>query len=470
MNAEPRVQDPPAMSPPPSPRAPLVARGLPLLGSALPMLKDPLAFLRAEHARLGPVFRVRAPGRSFTVMAGREANDYLSREGRDVLVAAPFWHRLTVPEYGSRQAIVAQDGEPHARTRHTLRSGLSKALLEDHLTGAHAVMAHTCAAGDRADDGARDVSVSELTRLLVSRVVHHTVTAGSEEPVPDALATAMTERFRWEANARLLGKWPALALRLPAHRRRVRDVDAFADRLVRRARAGVTSPWGLLGLTLADAPEAPYSVGDLRLHFLFPFVGGVDTVAATLGFWLYEVLRDEALTATLRAEVDALYDGCAEGEHPSTATLRGCAPLLGSMMEALRLCPAAFGVYREAARDFTFAGHTVRRGEDVMVFTTASHFDPACFPEPERFDVTRVSQQPNPYRQKQVFMPYGVGAHICLGAALGEAVLLQIMAHLLRHHALQLTRVPATVHTFDPSLAPSSKLRMRLVAREGAAG
>jgi cytochrome P450 len=131
-------------------------------------------------------------------------------------------------------------------------------------------------------------------------------------------------------------------------------------------------------------------------------------------------------------------------------------------MEALRLYPAAFGIYREAAQDFEFAGQRVRRGTDVMVFTSASHFDPACFANPRRFDVTRVAQQPNPYRQKQVFMPYGVGAHICLGAALGEAVLLQVAAHLLCHYELTLTQVPTgRVHTFDPSLTPHPKLRMR---------
>lgn len=444
-----------------STNSPPLARRTLLLGSALPLLRDPLAFLQSEHVRLGPVFEVRAPGRRFTVMAGREANDYLSREGRDVLAAGPFWHRLTVPEYGSRQGIVALDGEAHSQTRHTLRSGLSKALLEEHLGGAHCVMAHTCTPLDQSTRGGEGVGVSSLSRLLVSRVIHHVITGGAEEPVPERLALDMMERFRWDANARLLGKWPAGMLQLPAHRRRAQVVDAFADRLIRKARAGVTSPWGVLGLEVEKNAKTPLSTGDLRFHFLFPYVGGVDTVAATLGFWLYEVHRDPKLAAELRAEVDTLYASCGEDEHPSTAALRGSQPLLGSIMETLRLYPAAFGIYREAACDFTFAGSSVRRGSDVMVFTTASHFDPACFRDPQRFDVTRVAQEPNPYRQKQAFMPYGVGPHICLGAALGEALLLQVTSHLLRHYTLKLTHVPPRVHTFDPSLAPSAKLRMR---------
>lgn len=441
-----------------------VARGLPLLGSSLALLRDPLAFLQEEYARLGPVFDVRAPGRSFTVMAGREANDYLSREGRDALVAGPFWHRLTVPEYGSHSAIVALDGDEHSRVRHTLRSGLSKALLEEQLLGAHEVMTGTCARLSATVNTGRDVSVSRLSRLLVSRVIHHAMTGGTEEPVSDQLATTLTERFRWEANARLLGKWPAAVLKLPSHVARKREVDAFADRLVQQARDGRTSLWGTLGLELERQATRPFSLGDMRLHFLFPFVGGVDTVAATLGFWIYEVHRDPALARALRAGVEELYAACEVGQRPSTAALRSCSPLLGSVMEALRLYPAAFGVYREAAQDFEFAGKHIRRGTDVMVFTSASHFDPACFAEPQRFDVTRVEQQPNPYRQKQVFMPYGVGAHICLGAALGEAVLLQAAAHLLFHYQLELTQLPrGRVHTFDPSLTPHPKLRMRAV-------
>ena len=60
-----------------------VASGLPLVGSALSLLQDPLAFLRAEYARLGPVFRLNAATRSMVVLAGPEGNRFATREGRD---------------------------------------------------------------------------------------------------------------------------------------------------------------------------------------------------------------------------------------------------------------------------------------------------------------------------------------------------------------------------------------------------
>lgn len=438
-----------------------IARGLPGVGSSIALLNDPLGFLRQEVVRLGPVFGVRAATRRFTVLAGPEANDYLSRAGRATLLAGPIWRRLTVAEYGSQHNVVALDGEAHGELRHAMRHALSKAQLEACAARVMAVADRTCAPLRASAMHGTAVPVSAFTRLLVSRVVHQTVTRGTEDPIDAALSVQVSERFRWETNARMLGKWPAVVLRAPAHRARVRRVDRFAERLIARARAGHTSPWGELGLRLHEQFSDRMSAGDLRLHFLFPFVAGADTVAATLGLWLYEVLRDPHTLNTLQVAVDEVYE---QHAAPTDKQLRACTPLLGSVLETLRLYPAAFGVYRQAGQDFDFAGHRVARGTEVMAFTTAGHFDPDRFPQPRRFDIRRLTVDDNPYRQKNVFMPYGVGPHICLGAALGETMLLRLAAHLLRHFDLVLTRVPAgRPYTFDPSLTPHPRLAMRAV-------
>ena len=57
------------------PNAIPVAAGWPLVGSALALLRDPLAFLRAEAARLGPIFRIHAPTRPLLVLAGPQRWD-----------------------------------------------------------------------------------------------------------------------------------------------------------------------------------------------------------------------------------------------------------------------------------------------------------------------------------------------------------------------------------------------------------
>lgn len=58
------------------------AAGLPLAGNALDLARDAEAFLLMQYRSLGPVFRVRAFGRRFVVLAGPEANLLLARGKR----------------------------------------------------------------------------------------------------------------------------------------------------------------------------------------------------------------------------------------------------------------------------------------------------------------------------------------------------------------------------------------------------
>ncbi|KAA2247288.1 cytochrome P450 [Solihabitans fulvus] len=66
---------------------------------------------------------------------------------------------------------------------------------------------------------------------------------------------------------------------------------------------------------------------------------------------------------------------------------------------------------RVATVDIEVGGITVRAGESVLVSMVAANRDPAVFPDPERFDVTR---EHNPH------IGFGHGAHHCLGSQLAR--------------------------------------------------
>jgi cytochrome P450 len=134
------------------------------------------------------------------------------------------------------------------------------------------------------------------------------------------------------------------------------------------------------------------------------------------------------------------------------AALSECVALHGLVLECLRLYPAAFAMYRGAAQRFEFGGHEVPAGTQVAVFTSATHFDGRYFPEPERLDVDRHASPRAEHRQKHVFMPYGGGPHVCLGAGMGEALLLLATAGIVRHHRLRAPGSRRLGPVFDPSL------------------
>ncbi|ETA90118.1 hypothetical protein O984_23950 [Mycobacterium avium 05-4293] len=117
-------------------------------------------------------------------------------------------------------------------------------------------------------------------------------------------------------------------------------------------------------------------------------------------------------------------------------------------------------MYRTSARDF--AGYHIRGGQDVLVYTTADHFNDKYFPSPLHFDVGRLER--GEYKGR-AFAPYGAGPHICLGASMGDALLHTMVASIIHHfqiHLVDAARPPRVV--YDPSLTISHQHRMHVTS------
>jgi cytochrome P450 len=80
--------------------------------------------------------------------------------------------------------------------------------------------------------------------------------------------------------------------------------------------------------------------------------------------------------------------------------------------ESLRLEPAAAMVDRYATTDVTLGGAAIRRGDLVRVSVTAANRDPAAFPDPDRFDVSRENAQQH--------LAFARGPHVCIGMHLAR--------------------------------------------------
>lgn len=79
--------------------------------------------------------------------------------------------------------------------------------------------------------------------------------------------------------------------------------------------------------------------------------------------------------------------------------------------EMLRYVSPVVQFRRTAARDLVLGGKTLRAGDRVILAHASANRDERVFADPDRFDIAR---SPNPH------VAFGVGAHLCLGAALAR--------------------------------------------------
>jgi cytochrome P450 len=426
------------------------------------MASDPLEFLVDHHRRLGPVFRLRAAHLDLVVLAGEAANAYVHGVGADDLSNHATW-APTLREFGAPNNFVGLDGEPHRMLRKRFARIFSKRAAEARLDTLIDLTLDAFA-GLRPGE---EIPFVAFSQALASRQVGSLLVGRVPSQDEHDAILRYTNAVVVNLSLRRLPRW-LLALRGPRFRRDRRTAFTFARRLVEQHR-GSAEGEDFVDAVRSAAREHPdlFTEGDVLSAGLLPFFAGVDTVGQTTVFILYELLRDPLLLRRVRDEVDALFSG----GRPTAAMLRDAPDLNGAVSEALRLHPVAFAMPRTAARDFTFAGFSIERGESVLVFTSACHFDPKCFPEPKRFDLERYRPPRDEHRRANVYAPFGRGPHFCLGAGFAAVQMAATVATLLHHLDLDLAE-PNRVfpHVLRPSLSLGPEFRLRFAGWRHPAG
>lgn len=407
------------------PRPPL-ARGFPLAGNLFSLLDNPHRFVQSSYERYGQVFRFRALHREYVVMAGVEANRFVSGEGKDLLCVDGFWGEAA-KVMGSPNMLIAVDGDVHRYQRSAMMPLFGQNAFKERVQE----LADPSLELIRQQQPGRAIDVGALLRCMVSHQIGHNLQGyrSSHQTVEQ-----MIYYFGSVMNVYGLRKWPRFMLHAP----KVRYAKRVTDRHIQQTLAAATqrseeqkqrNPLYLDTMIplLQERPDW-FGKGDIRLHALLPFVAALDTVASTMGFLLLRLLQDNALAFRLQREVDQVFaDGL-----PTLSMLRSMKDLNGAVKETLRLQPTAFGITRTATQDFDFNGYRIQRGDDVMVFTTADHLNSRYFPNPECFDIERYRAPRNEHKQP-AYAPFGKGPHNCIGASLAE-ILLPLNLGLMLYH------------------------------------
>ena len=131
--------------------------------------------------------------------------------------------------------------------------------------------------------------------------------------------------------------------------------------------------------------------------------------------WLWYLL---ALHPWAEEQLVAELDDMLGGRTPTPDDLPNLSYMRRLVDEAMRLYPPLPLTLRTAVADDTVCGRLVPRGSVVAVMPWVVHRHRKLWPDPDRFDPDRFAPERARERPRYSYIPFGVGPHVCPGAAL----------------------------------------------------
>jgi cytochrome P450 len=125
-------------------------------------------------------------------------------------------------------------------------------------------------------------------------------------------------------------------------------------------------------------------------------VAGNETTTSVLAGGLLQLIRNPEQMALARA--------AAGGRDPKT--------IQNLVEEALRYETPSAGMWRIVTADTELGGHKFAKGSVVQLRYAAANRDPAKYPHPDKFDITRANARTH--------LAFGKGPHMCVGNMLSR--------------------------------------------------
>ena len=361
--------------------------------------------------------------------------------------------------------LLTTDGEDWRWKRRLASPAFSPAALARMVPALTAPFEELAAGWAAAQEIDADASMTEATLRVIERILFTNpseMDLGAVAEATDEILAATS----WMALGGLLRapEW----LPFPGKRRQRRAIDAVrgaicaAARRRRAALAAGRAPEDLTtALLTARDPETgrPLSDEDMIDMLLTLVLAGHETSAHTLSWALYCLAHQPALQEGLAEEARA-----ASASGALTAGDLAALPRIeAAVKETLRLFPVAPIMGRAATKPERFGAVALPAGAICAVPIYALHRHEKLWERPDIFDVDRWLAQPE--RPRTVYMPFGAGPRICLGARLAMLETTLGLATLLRAVRFETCAATECAPMLRVTLKPRDGLRLRVVPR-----
>ncbi|MDM4141125.1 MULTISPECIES: cytochrome P450 [Mycobacterium] len=403
--------------------------GLPFVGHTLDYIRFGSDFSRERYDRLGSVSWMGAFGTKMVVIAGPDATreaftseaKAFSQDGWSFLIDA-FFHR----------GLMLMSFDEHLMHRRIMQ----EAFTRPRLTGYVEQVTPCVRSAVPAWPVGPSVRIYPLLKELTLDIATDVFMGGRGKDESDAVNKAFVATVR-AASSLVRAPLPGTRFRAGVQGRRV--LEDYFFRHLPAARAGETEDLfaALCQATTEDGER--FSDEDVVNHMIFLMMAAHDTSTITTTAVTYFLAKYPQWQEAAAAEAAAIGDGLPDIEALEKMTVIDLV-----IKEALRLLAPVPLVMRKTVRDVAIDGYHIPSNTLCAITPAVNHFDRTIWSDPERFDPSRFDE---PRREDQhhrfAWVPFGGGAHKCIGMQFGTLEVKAILHRMLRSFTW---KVPENYH------------------------
>ncbi len=398
-------------------------KGLPVIGTTLRVLRDPPGYGARMVREHGKIFRVNSFGAPSIVMVGAEANELILFDRDKLFSSEQGWGpvlNLLFP-----RGLMLLDFDHHRMDRRALGIAFKPEPMKSYVADMNRIFAEQLPKWR----GAMHFypAIKQLT-LDVAASSFLGVPLG---PEADKLNTAFVDMVQASIGVvrvpvpfTKMGKGVAGRKYL---------VDYFRPQIAERRR-NLNRQDMFSQFCRATREDGSYLDDDAIIdHMNFLMMAAHDTITSSVTSLIWLLAKNPEWQEKIRAECLSIAPA---GSDVTADQLDRFELTEYAMKEALRLIPPVPSIPRRAQRDFEFMGYKIPAGTPVSISPASVHMMPEYWDDPETFNPMRFTPENSKSRHKYAFVPFGGGAHMCLGLHFAY-----MQVKLFIHHLLTQARV-----------------------------
>lgn len=397
--------------------------GLPLVGHSIHFMQDCNKLFERMVTKYGPIYSNRYLKVKSVHLMSPQGNEFILLDRDNNFSSKLAWNQSLKHLFPN--GLMLRDAEEHRHHRRLMSAPFKAKALKTYVDSMNPEINGTIAGWGLQKDFHFYPAIKQLTLSLAANVFIGESLNKESAKVNEAFvslveASMVIIRYPMLGNKYQRGIKARAYLehyfrsRIPA-KKASKDTDMFAE------------------ICRAEQDDGNcFTDQDIVDHIIFLMMAAHDTTTSALSSVCYCLAKAPEWQEKIRTEINSI-----NSVTISYAQMPELPSVDLVLKEALRLHPPLPVIPRTATKGCEFEGYKIAKGDHVMASPYFTQHIEEIWSDPKKFDPDRFSKERAEHlKHKHAWIPFGGGAHKCLGLNFAELQIKLVLFHLLKNYRI----------------------------------